>query len=190
MLNTLYHPHVGGGAERSVQILAETLVAQHTEVVVVSTVSSEAPTTNVLNGVKVVSLPIANLYWPFDRIERSRLRRKLWHVIDLYNPAMKSAVARLIHQERPTILHTNNLQAISVAAWRAARKAQVPVLHTLRDYYLTCARCLRYRNGRLCGRTCGTCLPFLLVRKRVSAAVTGVVGNSRAIHDHHRELGF
>ncbi len=190
ILNTLYHPHVRGGAERSVQALAEALAAQNTEVVVISTVGPGSLAIASVNGVRVVYVPLANLYWPFDRVDRSPLQRKLWHLIDAYNPAMKAEVTRLIHQEQPSVIHTNNLQGLSIAAWHAASAARVPILHTLRDYYLTCARCSRYRNRRNCERTCWDCLPFLLVRRQASACVAAAVGLSRSMLDHHHELGF
>jgi glycosyltransferase involved in cell wall biosynthesis len=190
IVNSLYPPYVLGGAERSVQDLAEALAALDIEIVVASTVGRGGASTKVVNGVKVVHLPIANLYWPFDRVIRSPAHRKLWHLIDAYNPAMKAAVARLIRQERPSVVHTNNLQGISVAAWRAASAARIPILHTLHDYYLTCARCSRYRDGYSCDRTCWGCLPFLLARRRAAACVAGVVGVSRFILDHHCDRGF
>ena len=190
LLNTLYPPHVLGGAERSVQDLAEALAAQDIEVVVASTARRGGASTKMVNGVKVVHLPIANLHWPFDRVLRSPAHRKLWHLIDAYNPAMKAEVARLIRQERPSIVHTNNLQGMSVAVWRAASASRTPILHTLHDYYLTCARCLRYRNGKNCQRTCWGCLPFLLARRRAAACVAGVVGVSRFILDQHCDRGF
>jgi len=190
ILNTLYTPHVLGGAERSVQNLAEALVEQDIEVVVASTVGRGRAAANVINGVKAVYLPISNLYWPFDGAARAPTLRKLWHLIDIYDPGMQAGLARLIRDERPSILHTNNLQGISVAAWHAARAARVPILHTLRDYYLTCARCSRYRHGKNCERTCWSCLPSFLARRQASAAVTGVVGVSRFILDHHRKTGL
>lgn len=190
IVNTLYPPHVIGGAERSVQELAEALAAQGVEVVVASTFGGRRTTTDFVNGVKVVHLSMANLYWPFDRVARSAALRKLWHLIDIYDPGMQAKLARLIGEESPSIVHTNNLQGISVAAWHAARAARVPTLHTLRDYYLTCARCSRYRNGHNCERTCWSCLPSFLARRQASAAVTGVVGVSRFILDHHRKTGL
>jgi glycosyltransferase involved in cell wall biosynthesis len=190
IVNSLYPPNVRGGAELSVQSLAESLVARGTEVVVATTAGQGATGISHFNAVKVVYLPVANLYWPFDHNARSAAQRKLWHILDVYNPVMKTRLARLIRRERPTIVHTSNLQGLSVAAWYAARAERVPIVHTLQDYYLTCARCSRYRDGRNCERTCWDCLPFLLARKRASACVAGVVGVSRFILDHHRDLGL
>ncbi|HEX9444992.1 MAG TPA: glycosyltransferase family 4 protein [Candidatus Binatia bacterium] len=190
IVNSLYPPHVRGGAERHVQNLAESLAGRDIEVVVASTVEEGSARVDIVNAVKVVYLSIANLYWPFDRVVRSPGRRKLWHLVDAYNPAMKAELARLIGRERPSLLHTGNLQGISVAAWHAARAARLPVVHTLQDYYLTCGRCSRYRDGQNCARTCWDCLPFLMARRRASACVAGVVGVSRFILDHHRGLGL
>ena len=190
IVNSLYPPHVRGGAERAVQNLAESLAGRGIEVVVASTVEEGSASVGTVNAVKVVYLSIANLYWPFDQVVRSPGRRKLWHLVDAYNPAMKAELARLIRRERPSLLHTSNLQGISVAAWHAARAAQIPIVHTLQDYYLTCGRCSRYRDGRNCERTCWDCLPFLMARRRASASVAGVVGVSRFILEHHRRLGL
>lgn len=189
-MNSLYTPNIRGGAERSIQTLAEALVKRGDEAVVASTVPSGAASIRVVNGVKAFYLPIANLHWPFDRLVRSRARRKLWHVGDIYNQATKRRLQQLIREERPDLLHTSNLQGISVAAWHAARAEGVPILHTLQDYYLTCGRCSRYRRGSTCERTCWDCLPLLVARRRASAAVTGVVGVSRYILDHHLRLGL
>ena len=188
--NALYEPNVLGGAERAVQNLAEGLAALGNDIVVASTVGDERGSVRTIRGVKVVYLPIANLHWPYDRVPRSSARRKLWHLADIYNPAMKTRLRRLIRDESPDIIHTSSLQGISVSAWRAAAAERIPVLHTLQDYYLTCGRCTRYHNGRTCERTCWDCLPLLIARRRASACVSAVVGISRYILRHHQDHGL
>ncbi|HKA34491.1 MAG TPA: glycosyltransferase family 4 protein [Candidatus Binatia bacterium] len=189
-VNALYEPNVRGGAERAIQNLAEALASAGAETVVASTVGAGKGSERNIRGVKVVYLPIANLHWPYDRVPRSSARRKLWHLADIYNLAMKVRLRRLMRDESPDIVHTSNLQGISVSAWRAASAERIPVLHTLQDYYLTCGRCTRYHNGRTCERTCWDCLPLLIARRRASACVSAVVGISRYILCHHREHGF
>ena len=189
-VNALYEPNVRGGAEIAIQHLAEALAVRGNEIVVASTVGDERESVRTIRGVKVFYLPIANLHWPFDGIRRLSARRKLWHLLDIYNPGMKSRLRRCIREERPDIVHTSNLQGISVAAWRAAREEKIPVVHTLQDYYLTCGRCTRYHNGRTCERTCVECLPLLIARRRASASVAAVVGISRYILDHHQRQGL
>lgn len=189
-VNTLYAPNVRGGAELAVQHLAEALAELGNAVVVASTVGDERESVRTIGGVKVVYLPIANLHWPYDRVPRSSARRKLWHLADIYNPAMIGRLRRLIRDERPDIVHTSNLQGFSVSAWRAAAVERIPIVHTLQDYYLTCGRCTRYHNGRTCERTCWDCLPLLLARRRASAYVSGVAGISGYVLHHHQRHGF
>jgi glycosyltransferase involved in cell wall biosynthesis len=189
IVNNLYAPNVRGGAERSVQLLAEALVRDGKEVTVVTTAEHPAEMIEV-GGVRVVTLSIANLYWPFGDAQPSPLRRKLWHLIDIYNPLVIGRLTEVMRSERPDVVHTNNLQGISVAAWRAAESLGVPVLHTLRDYYLACARAICFRGGRNCSQTCLPCLPFFMVRRALSRRVTGVVGTSGFILQRHLAAGF
>jgi len=92
MVNNLYTPNVRGGAERSVQLLAEALVRAGVEVTVATTDERAGAPVDV-NGVRVVTLAIANLYWPFGNAAPSPLRRKLWHLLDVYNPLMSRTTA-------------------------------------------------------------------------------------------------
>jgi len=189
MVNNLYAPDFRGGAERSVQLLAEALVVGGTEVTVVCTAPAPQAATE-LNGVKVVRIGLANAYWPFGDATISSLRRKFWHLFDTYNPVMKARLVEVLRREQPDIVHTNNLQGISVLAWRAASVCGVPVLHTLRDYYLSCARASRFRNGRYCSSTCFACVPFCAARRYPSDVVDAVVGTGQFILDRHTELKF
>lgn len=189
IVNNLYAPNMRGGAERSVQLLAEGLVRTGVEATVVC-IDEVARETAELNGVKVVTLGVANVYWPFGEASPSTLWRKLWHLVDLYNPVMERRVVEVLKTERPDIVHTNNLQGMSVAPWRAAALLRRPVLHTLRDYYLTCARATRFRDGKNCATACSECRLFCAARRRLSAGVDAVVGSSRFILAHHTTLGF
>jgi len=187
LINSLYPPHLVGGAERSVAELAADLTAEGARVTVLS-LSPEGAGAQDQGGVRVRTVPVANLGWPYA--PSAALTRKLWHAVDLYNPLMGASVARVIAAERPDVVHTNNLQGFSVAAWAAARRAGVPVAHTLRDHYLSCARSSRCRGATPCARTCLACVPFLAARRRASALVDAAVGLSRHILELHRGLGF
>ena len=189
LINNLYSPNIRGGAELSVQLLAEALASRGIETIVVTT-AEQATQPVVVGGVKVLTLVVPNVHWAFGAAPAPPMRRKLWHLIDVYNPGVTRELTRLLRSERPDIVHTNNLQGISVSAWRAAALAGVPVVHTLRDYYLACARSMCFRDGRNCSGTCLECLPFCVVRRRLSANVAGVVGTSRFILEHHLGLGF
>ena len=61
IFNTLYYPNAVGGAEKSVQTLAEGLVKKDIEVTVVST-TDKSTYKNWHNGVKVIYLCYKNIY--------------------------------------------------------------------------------------------------------------------------------
>nr|WP_250143556.1 glycosyltransferase [Escherichia coli] len=75
ILNSLYYPYKFGGAEVSVQLLAEELVKKNHEVRVVTLNDEGSIKKEVLNGVKVISLPLKNRYWPFSSEAHSRIQK-------------------------------------------------------------------------------------------------------------------
>lgn len=71
IINTLYYPNIIGGAEQSVQLLAEAICHWGHEVVVVCTSPNPGRTIKFINSVKVYYLGLKNLYWQFDGKENS-----------------------------------------------------------------------------------------------------------------------
>ena len=188
LINTLYDPHLLGGAERSVQFLAESL-AKHGHVpVVISTNPNPGVREDRLNGVKLYYVAVKNLYSPFKKRDTFHPLRPFWHVIDTYNPLMARAIGDILDREAPDIVHTNNLAGFSVSVWAAAQRRKLPIIHTLRDYYLLCPRSTMFHKDRNCTTQCWYCRVYSIVRKLMSRYVDAVVGNSQFIlnrHIHH-----
>ncbi|MBK8151403.1 MAG: glycosyltransferase, partial [Acidobacteria bacterium] len=139
LLNSCYYPDEPGGAERSVRILAESLVgAGHTVSVICL---GKARETTEVGGVRVERIPIRNGYLPSEHGgDRGAIQRVVWHVRDTHNSAAAHDIAVLLHQFRPDVLHTNNLSGFSVSVWKAARDLGIRIMHTTRDFYLLCPR--------------------------------------------------
>ena len=106
LINNLYTPHLIGGAERSVQALAEALVDFGINVSVVS-LAKEDSTKN-MNGVKIHYVKLDNIHWPFGE-EHSNFSKLRWHINDRHNWQMAKVVGEIIEAEKPDIVHTNNL---------------------------------------------------------------------------------
>ena len=189
LINTYYDPYVFGGAERSVQVLAEALVNSGTPAVVASIAPKGRFRKEWIRGVEVCYLPIRNLYAPLNRNVLCRLLAPLWHLVDTYNPWMDQAIDRLIQWSRPEVVHTNNLSGFSVAAWSAASRLGLPVVHTLRDYYLLCPRSTMFHRKKNCLSQCWYCRLYSRVRQGMTKAVAAVVGNSRFILERHLQSG-
>lgn len=188
LVTTLYPPRVVGGAERSVQVLAEALASRGHEVTVVCTTPEATPSRRTLNGVTVFELPLHDRYWPFEG-QPGALDKAVWHLRDTHSGVMAEQLAGVLEQARPDLLHSNTLAGLSVSAWDVARRVGVPIVHTLRDYYLLCPRATMFRTGRNCERRCWDCRLYSEPRRRATRHVAAVVGNSRFILDKHLALG-
>jgi glycosyltransferase involved in cell wall biosynthesis len=189
LLNSLYDPIILGGAERSVQFLAEAIADQH-EVVLVTLSREKRTSTTRQNGVLVYRVGIKNLYWPFHKDEQIKVVKPLWHLLDSFNPYMKQTIEKIIQIENPNIIHTNNLLGFSVSIWEATARHRTPLVHTIRDYYLLCPRSSMFRNNQICTKQCIECQFLSITRKRTSKHVNAVVANSKFIMDMHLKMGF
>lgn len=144
ILNTLYSPFKVGGAEVSVQTLAEELSAQGHSVNIACTVPrrhEKANTSEVINGVTVFYIPLLNFYWPFDSKKHSILMRLFWHLLDTYNPFMIYKIKCVFKKVNPDIVHTNNLAGFSAGVLAFLTKTRAKVVHTARDYYFLHPNC-------------------------------------------------
>ncbi len=191
LVNALYYPHEYGGAERSVRVLAEALVRLGIDASVVTIRRSGEARNTTHNGVRVVRLDSRRrLPSPYADRRAPWLARKLWHLVDLYDPVMRRRMQNVLRDEAPDIVHTNNLQSFSISVWSAAATLGVPIVHTLRDYYLACARATRFRETSPCPTTCAECQLFCATRRRAAEQVESVVGNSSFILQKHLQIGF
>ena len=189
IFNSLYFPNLVGGAERSVQILAEGLLEKGITPIVVST--SDKDYVENINGVKVYYVKVPNLYWMKIAKEQPKWKKPIWHLIDMYNPFVAKKMETILQKEKPDVVHTNNLTGFSVMVWKLAKRVNCPVLHTVRDYYLVCPSSTMFKKGRNCEKQCGICKVYSVSKKLLSNRyVDGVVGVSNFILNEHLRLGY
>ena len=189
-LNEKYVHHSTGGAHESVRILAESLVERGHEVGVWTTTHREdqGETVGTHRGVRVVHLPIANVYWPHGR--RPGYLKPVWHALDACNPGMAARVGRWLDTEKPDVLHTNILASFSPSVWREARRRGVPVVHTLRDHYLRCPSGEMFTARGNCDRQCLVCSAYSAPKKLATRHVDAVVGISDFLLREHLAAGY
>lgn len=188
-LNTLYSPHVGGGAETTLQTLVGGMRDRGHDVVVLATGPEPGLQEEVVGGVRVIRAGLRNVYWHHSEKRPAVWRRALWHSADIYNPAMGTLVEAVVRRELPDIVSCHNLAGWSVAAWPAIQRAGAPVVQVLHDLYNLCPASTMFRAGRACPRQCIRCKAFRLPHARLSRAVDAVVGVSRFVLDRHLEYG-
>jgi glycosyltransferase involved in cell wall biosynthesis len=191
MVNTIFPPDQVGGAEISVYLLAKALVEAGHEVTVLCLCDGREPKADIRDGVRVRRVPIDNIYWPFHGSKRNAaLMRIGWHLIDMWNMRAARRFAEILEEEDPDVVHTNNITGFSVALWSEARKRNIRIAHTLRDYSLLCKRATLFKKSQTCERRCASCLLFTLTNKWVSHQVDVVASNSRYVLDAHFKFGY
>jgi len=188
IVNSQFNPDTPGGAEVSVKVLAESLAASGHTTVVLTLGHKDA--IMVQNGVKVYVVALSNIYMPFPDNRARDLFKYAWHAIDSYNPVMAHKVGRILDEECPDLLHTNVIAGFSVAIWGEAKKRSVPLVHTIRDYYLLCPRSTMYHKGQNCDFQCPGCRIYGITRRFFSSQVDYVVGISNYILTKHIRQGL
>lgn len=106
-----------------------------------------------------------------------------------WNRETEKEAESLIRQHRPDVLHCNNLfPQISPSVYRAANRANVPVVQAIRNYRYFCSGGTFYRNGQVCTDCVGKSVAY-------PAVLHGCYRNSRpgsalvaAMHAYHRSM--
>src|SRR5712691_12197783 len=192
--NTIYptkeHPNISGGAETFSTQLCEALVDRGHAVQVVRAGGAWASwSREVINGVDVATLPIYNLYSPWQNRSPNPLIRAVWHLIEDRSPAAPQ-LNSIIQDFQPDVLHSNNFPGLTVGIWSKAKAHDVPIIHTLHDYYLTCVRSVRFKKGSGCLATCRSCELLTRRRRRATAMVNTVVSVSDRTLEIHHDCGL
>ncbi len=188
-LGTLYPPHIIGGAERSVSIIAEAQVAAGHEVAV-ACLSPDGWTRETRNGVQVFRMPHETDFWCEEWPQHTKLERGWRRFKQQYNFKLEQHALDVIDEFRPDIIHTQSLVDVSTRVWLAAEKRGVPVVHTLRDYDLLCANAAMFRNGSRCTHRHVKCRFFTYKKSEHQRVARAVVGVGREILQTHLDFGL
>jgi len=182
-LNTLFAPHVGGGAEVMVMEQAHGLqAAGHT--VAVAALGPEAGTQQaIIDGIPVYRVGQQNRYFHFGPHRPPMVERLLWHWRDRDNPAIEAPLREVLRDFRPDVVSCHNLAGWSIAAWRIIHSEGITIVQVLHDQYLLCAKSTMFRGNHVCQRQCLDCRVLRSQHRQASAMVDGVVGVSSFILD-------
>ncbi len=188
IFNTFYYPNQLGGAEKSVQLIAEGLKSIGEEPVIVCT--SDRDHIDNINGVQVYYINTNNIYWSYHSKEKSKYLKPFWHLIDSNNIFIKSKIEEIIKTTNPDVVHTNNLAGLSDIVWVIAKKYNKKIVHTIRDYYQLCPKSSMFNQEKNCDTQCSSCKIFSIPKKKNSELVDSVIGVSDFILQKHLKFGY
>ncbi len=187
-VNVLYDPFIGGGTEITLKILVEGIRKRGHEVKVLSFWDQDDKE-EIVNEVSVYRAKIPNLYLPYGKKRQSLLKRRLWHILDVYNPVAKKIVLKRIKKFKPDIISIHNTQGWSCSVWDAINEANVPAIQVLHDLYLICPTNM-FKNNTVCRRQCVTCKLMRFPYKLRSNKLKAVVGISNFVLNKLLSYGY
>lgn len=152
-VSMLYPPHIIGGAERSVALLAETQAAAGHEVIAACTTPGSF-TEEERNGVRVFRMPHETRFWAEEWPQHNGMERMWRKAMMPFNKGLRRHFEHVLDQVRPDIVHTHSMVDVSTSLWPAAAAKGYTVVHTLRDYDLMCVDGAMYHGGKGCGIRC------------------------------------
>ena len=188
IINTLYAPNKVGGAEKSVQTLAENFSDLGNEVIVICLGKEDA--NYKLNGVIIHAVKIKNDFWPFEINNKNSFHKLIWHLKDATNNKYNDFLHHLFLDYKPDVLLTNNISGFSTKVWRIASNLNIKIVHTLRDYYLQCPKSTKFKNGLNCSNLCNDCKLLSIPKKKDSSKVNYLIGISNYILSDHIDKGY
>ncbi len=154
-----YYPYEIGGAERMLKIHMEGLKKNGHNV---SLLTLGPKAVNVkqseINNICVYRAPIKNVYWPKDPIKQNKIKKVIWHLIDIYNSRHNKDIDTIISKEKPNIIICENIAGWSPAIWKhIATKKHIPIIQITHDCAFLCTFGIMYRDGKRCIQPCLKC---------------------------------
>ena len=164
-----------GGAERSVQGLAEQYADLGHDVTFLTTLRSTYTRDVTTSGIHTIK--------QINGVRTVLLARKG------NGESYADLILQVVLAIKPDIIHTNVFHTVT-NVWRALAKSGIPIVHSLREYKLMCPFNM-FRNGVDCGLSqCLECDRASSDAREASSLVSGVVGISRFTLDRHIGAGF
>jgi glycosyltransferase involved in cell wall biosynthesis len=191
-----YASHVAGGSENSLRVLAEAMHGKGYDVSILATSDKEGLHKEIVDGITVYRAGIKNNCYRNSVVEKddnfspSKIKKIIWHIRDIYNTGMQVYVREVIGQERPDIISCHVIAGWSISVWDTIKKANIPMVQVLHDYYCLCIRSSLFKQGRPCKGRCIECRIMRLLHRRKSQQVDAVVGVCANMLNRVTEAGF
>jgi glycosyltransferase involved in cell wall biosynthesis len=126
-----YLPEKIGGTELYTQTLAQHQ-AQQGHKVALFTPTTNQPITD--HGLRITDHGLRTYYIPSGERTPTAVLRSNFH-----HPTLDHAFAQVLAEERPDIVHIQHLMGLPLSLVRHIRRASIPYLVTLHDYWYLCA---------------------------------------------------
>lgn len=187
IVNTFYSPNMIGGAEHSVKLLAEGLCKRGHSVAVFS-IDGSSTIKETINGIDVYRSGKTHFDYNARFFGKGNIMNKLFsRILDLYNYELKEDYEWAIQDFEPDIIHTNNIYGLSPFVWIYASNKSIPIVHTVRDYFLLRPNSLYEKRDLL---SIFACKIYMSYFRKFSQIVNAVTAPSSFILNKYIESNY
>ena len=186
LINTFFPPTRVGGAEESVAELASDLLSAGHQVAVACLAPMDFAAAAAADDIAIYRWRTHIVDPYFASKPSSRISKLVWHLGDLRRRGARKFLRAVIAKEKPDIIHCNAVSGFGLEAWAASQG--IPLVHTLRDFYLACVPGKTYRDGKNCERACTDC-KILRAPFHFGNRPDAFVSISEDTLERHREFG-
>jgi len=202
IVNSTFYPQVVGGAEMSSWLLARELTARGMHVDALASTgfldsgSRDELTARKLDNIdgeilEASSCGHQHLLPREGDAPTGLVTRGRHHFAQIHDGRWRRLALEALDRSRPDVIHTNTIVGLSAAVWEAAHLRGIPVLHTLRDYQMLCARTtLQRSSGDQCEGGPLPCQVLRWLKRRHIDGVTLATAPSRFVLERHVQYGF
>lgn len=189
LVNTFYYPEVKGGAEYSVKKLAEGLQADGNDVVVLA--SGSYDNDEIIDGIRVLRRKFNSIYHSYGNVKKNIITMFFHRILDFWNPTNRGIIKKVIKEEKPDIVHTNNIYEITPVVWKIAKENGIQTVHTIRDYYLMCFKTsLLKKNNVICNNPNVGCRAYQHINRKFTNYVDVLTAPSKMMIKEVENLNF
>lgn len=189
LVNSFYYPEIKGGAEYSVKKLAEQLQAMGNNVVVLCSGSENSE--DIVDGIKVIRRRFHSVYHSYGSVRKNLATKLVHRVLDFRNCLNRGIIRSVFDVVNPEVVHTNNLYEITPEIWVEAKKRGIPVVHTVRDFYLMCYKTNLLRKDKsICESPALGCRFYQMLNRNLSKHVMALTAPSEMMIEQVTNRGF
>lgn len=190
LVNSIFKPYIGGGAEIVFEDHVYGFKERGYDVEVLTLAKDGTYSEDIIDEVKIFRIPVRNLYWPDPQSKRKGIVRKLWHVLDIYNIAMKHNVSKVIKESAPDLIVCHNIPGFSVSIWSVAKGLNIPIVQVLHDLSFLCPGSNMFKGDAPCNGQCLVCKCMRYFHPRISRNVDAVIGVSDFVLNRFNQYGY
>lgn len=114
-------------------------------------------------------------------------RKLAWHLRHIRDRSAENFLVRIIDEVSAGRGAHSQHRLLRKRAWNSARR--IPLVHTIRDYFLLCTNSGLFRAGGNCERQCMPCKVLRYPMTALARKPDAFVGVSEAVLEIHRRMG-